>query len=334
MNDYDVIVVGAGPSGIMCAKKLLENGLKVIIIERKKIPRYKCCCGLLSEHTVELINQHFGEIPENIICDERKISLRVTKTGNFIDVPDSELINANRFLFDKWLFENTNPEFLDQCSYNLHESMNDGLKVTVTHKGERKSLTCNYLIGADGGFSSVRRSMDLEYKTINHIYAYQVIYKAKSFDMDKKYIYYFTGKKFSSEFAWIYSENDILHIGTSFYKALDNPPYFSIFLEYLKDRFKIEGLSLIKREGCFVDVRKQPEQFNFGKDKILLIGEACGLLSEFGGGIEPALESGLLAAKSILSSENSIKNYIDSVEKIKEEVKASWLYFNYDRIFK
>jgi len=33
---YDVIVVGGGPGGLMAAKTAAENGLKVLLIERKK----------------------------------------------------------------------------------------------------------------------------------------------------------------------------------------------------------------------------------------------------------------------------------------------------------
>ncbi len=32
---YDVVVVGAGPAGLMAAKAASENGLKVALLERK-----------------------------------------------------------------------------------------------------------------------------------------------------------------------------------------------------------------------------------------------------------------------------------------------------------
>ncbi len=35
---YDLIVVGDGPGGLMAAKTAAEDGLKVIMVERKKEP--------------------------------------------------------------------------------------------------------------------------------------------------------------------------------------------------------------------------------------------------------------------------------------------------------
>jgi len=34
---YDVIVVGGGPGGLMAAKTAAQDGLKVLLIERKKV---------------------------------------------------------------------------------------------------------------------------------------------------------------------------------------------------------------------------------------------------------------------------------------------------------
>ena len=47
---YDVIIVGAGPAGISCAKHLMDNNFSVLIIDMCKLPRYKCCGGYLTAH--------------------------------------------------------------------------------------------------------------------------------------------------------------------------------------------------------------------------------------------------------------------------------------------
>ena len=61
---YDVIIIGAGPSGTSTGRTLSEGGLESLIIERKKLPRHKMCTSLLSKWTVGFVNRHFGVIPE------------------------------------------------------------------------------------------------------------------------------------------------------------------------------------------------------------------------------------------------------------------------------
>ena len=42
---YDVVIVGAGPSGSTSAKCLAEKGVKVLLIDKEKFPRDKPCGG-------------------------------------------------------------------------------------------------------------------------------------------------------------------------------------------------------------------------------------------------------------------------------------------------
>src|SRR5512138_3328955 len=39
-NTYDTIVIGAGPAGSSVAALLAEQGLRVLVLEREKFPRY------------------------------------------------------------------------------------------------------------------------------------------------------------------------------------------------------------------------------------------------------------------------------------------------------
>ncbi|MBM4333699.1 MAG: FAD-dependent oxidoreductase, partial [Deltaproteobacteria bacterium] len=43
--NYDVIVVGAGPGGATAARVCARSGLKTLIIEKERFPRYKPCGG-------------------------------------------------------------------------------------------------------------------------------------------------------------------------------------------------------------------------------------------------------------------------------------------------
>jgi len=47
MEGREVIVVGAGPAGSSCARALRDEGIDVLVVEKKALPRYKCCSGVL-----------------------------------------------------------------------------------------------------------------------------------------------------------------------------------------------------------------------------------------------------------------------------------------------
>ncbi len=100
---YDVIIIGAGPSGSTAAKILAEKGYKVLLIEKFKMPRYKSCSGQLIKKTMDLVQTYFGEaVPISTMCaptenrgmiftDDKGRSFRFEQNG----------LNVWRSTFDK-----------------------------------------------------------------------------------------------------------------------------------------------------------------------------------------------------------------------------------------
>jgi len=74
MNDYDVIIAGAGPAGTSAAIHLANNDFKVLLLEQKKFPREKLCGEFISPECadhfrrlgveVEMHASHPAEIKE------------------------------------------------------------------------------------------------------------------------------------------------------------------------------------------------------------------------------------------------------------------------------
>lgn len=57
---YQVIVVGAGPSGLATALNLRQQGVDdILVLEKKTFPRYKCCAGYITNKTKTAYEQ-FG----------------------------------------------------------------------------------------------------------------------------------------------------------------------------------------------------------------------------------------------------------------------------------
>src|SRR5438093_13663991 len=53
-KEFDVIIVGGGPSGSSCAISLAQSGLQVALIDKSVFPRDKACGDALS---IDVINQ-------------------------------------------------------------------------------------------------------------------------------------------------------------------------------------------------------------------------------------------------------------------------------------
>jgi len=66
---YDVIVVGTDPTGSTAAKILAKKGLRVLLVERYKLPRYKSCSGILIQKTLDWVRLCFGrDVPPSVTC--------------------------------------------------------------------------------------------------------------------------------------------------------------------------------------------------------------------------------------------------------------------------
>lgn len=178
----DVVVVGAGPSGLMASWKLAEKGLKVILLETKKTAyRYKrpCCAMLILEpgfhaETVKtehgkIIYQKSGvSIPYNGEFNNLNRSIKFSPSGyKFLvksnkDYPLARTINKEALLktfYDKAL--ETGVEIREGESGISVECRNEGVEVTV-RKGEKTyKINSSYAVAADGVNSAVVESLGL-----------------------------------------------------------------------------------------------------------------------------------------------------------------------------
>lgn len=77
-NNFEVIVVGAGPGGATCAWKLAEQGARVLLLERAPtLPRYKPCGGGIPAS----VAQHVSGLDPTVFADLSVTHLRHSWKG-------------------------------------------------------------------------------------------------------------------------------------------------------------------------------------------------------------------------------------------------------------
>ena len=101
---YDVIVVGAGPSGSMTALTCAGLKMDVVVVEKEKMPRLKTCGGSVSLKALKLIR---SKIPNEVVESYYKGFRLFSPNLNSIDIISDQPIGitTHRDRFDSFLLQ-------------------------------------------------------------------------------------------------------------------------------------------------------------------------------------------------------------------------------------
>jgi NAD(P)-dependent dehydrogenase (short-subunit alcohol dehydrogenase family)/2-polyprenyl-6-methoxyphenol hydroxylase-like FAD-dependent oxidoreductase len=161
--DTDVLVVGAGPVGLLLAGELRRGGARVTVLERLAGPTTESRASILHARTMELL-------------DERGLTERLgpppdAGAGHFGGIPLDLAEAGDSPYAGQWKAPQTRVEaVLADWATGLGARLRRGHTVTAlaegpdrvhvvatTPRGERLRLTASYVVGCDGEESAVRR---------------------------------------------------------------------------------------------------------------------------------------------------------------------------------
>ena len=333
---YDVVIVGAGPSGAAAARGLVNEGLKVLVIEKKKIPRYKICSGIIFKKSQEITEKHFGKIPTSAYVTPPMLKgVRFwSDDEHYADWPFSKdgagAPNVWRSEYDSWLIKNSGAEVNDCCVMKGFKDSGDCVTLeyyNVLHN-ETKTITCTYLISAEGSRSGIRATLDPEFeKGLQWFVAYQNYYEGNS-DLDPYFYNGFLDSQYGDVYAWFTMKDGLQIFGTAVKKGIKIYPCLNTFTRMLEKKFGLKLKKLVRKAGCMGNDMCTTGRFYLGKGNVLLVGEAAGFLNAFGEGISCALSTGICAAeavtKGIKSGDNVLAAYTELTKQERRQTSLSW----------
>lgn len=313
---WDVIVVGAGPSGSVTAHELARDDVSVCLLEKETFPRLKPCGGGLPVHAVDLLKDIGIEI-DHLVEDvaEDVTFFYQSREPVESDLSDSPVTMVNRADFDQGLVEAASRKGVDfEQGRSVKSIEHNGTCEVELEDGT--TLESRYVVGADGANSVVAREVGLlEGEQCGVALDAEVEVEPSAYDREKHRAT-FDVNFVPNGYGWIFPKDGYLALGVGGYeKDVSYPGAMKEFLQKSLDEnelrdYQVYGHPLPYYSGR-TDVVRGP---------VALVGDAAYMVDALSGeGIFYAMKAGTILAECIKEAKergtDSLRNYQETLEE-------------------
>jgi flavin-dependent dehydrogenase len=200
--------------------------------------------------------------------------------------------------FDHFLATSSGADLRDQTRLLRVWDRGDKVEAVLKRNGREFQVRSRYLIGADGGHSRVVRNIAPEiYRDMTWAVACQKYYEG-TVEADERYLYWFL-KPNMGPFPWLNLKDGQVIVGLAMIHGQEFGPKFFLHLDFLKREFGLKIKREVATEACIANTMTPLNRFLPGRGRVLLAGDAMGLMHQGGEGISCALASGGHAAQAL-----------------------------------
>jgi geranylgeranyl reductase family protein len=306
-HSYQVIVIGAGPAGATLAFELANRGIRTLVLERKTLPRDKCCAGGLTVKAAQLLGINIDNLIEDVIYHAMVTCPGKNPYYGHSAVPI--MYTVKRETFDHALVkraQEAGAEILQGIEARAIQIKDLGVEVSTAIG----SFFSEFIVGADGSRSQVREAMDVDIiKSKALIVGLQtdVSVTKKELARWKSQIGIDIGR-IRGGYGWVFPKADHLSIGIG--APSDKAKGLKNILSEYRDSLKLGQHTVLRWNAGLLPVCV--EQPIVSRDRAILIGDAAGLADPLTGeGLHNAILSARLGAAAIEKALNNADVLLD-----------------------
>jgi geranylgeranyl reductase family protein len=316
MEEREIVIVGAGPSGSAAATALAQKGHDVLLLDREAFPRDKACGDGIPSGAIETLyslgmeerirEENFYAVDKLLLSSPRGLVMEA-------NLRPGENYGAHSYVVPRLKFDALIQKHAVDSGAEFRQAqvkepiVEDGRVVGVRARsnGSVKEIGAKVVIGADGVTSVVARSLRPDKHQDKHRAVALRAYIEEIEELPNEVEFYLY-KGILPGYAWIFPIGEgraNVGLGMRLDKFRDRTQSLEEMLGVFLDMPKIS--KRLRNGGKLQDVAVW--QLNFGSqdmrrafDGALLIGDAAGLINPLtGGGISNGLVSARIASEVI-----------------------------------
>jgi geranylgeranyl reductase family protein len=311
--EYDVVIVGAGPAGSSAARFCARKGLRTLLIEKDRFPRYKPCGGCLSPRVLRELDFDIGGVIQGTVSEARFTFQLEDPFSIAYQDPIGYLVK--RESLDHLLCRKAQEEGADLYDERrVVGFQQDGEGVDVSIEGG-ESVRCRYLIGADGARSIVSHSLrEGVMRKTGMAYAGEARLP-HGIQGRWSFVHLDLGG-IPCGYGWIFPKGNFVSMGVGV--------LFPSKGMRLKSRFdrSVSSVDYIKRaemeRACFYPLPTfSPDDLPPSRGRVALVGDAANLIDPMTGeGIYYALRSGHMAGEAVVKAVEENRKGINGYQEV------------------
>ena len=307
-TDTSVIIIGAGPAGLIAARRLEELNVSYLLLSRESTPGIdKACGGYIPRRAIEEFD--LEDIPGAYPIESMRMKFPGLEVKE-VSFENPVGVNASRENLGRMLLssvpQGTGEIWLDtEC--NWIEVSKDSCTIQYTKENVRESISCQILIDASGSNPASQRTSIVRKRPSNDQLGYAVQYQMKCKESLLGTNDFFYGSEFSPRgYAWNFPRDRETVVGTgglvnkvreSERRAFDYLDHLINDVDPISRELETAGAEIVKKEAALIPLAGivSPSYGN----RILLAGDAACHCSPISGeGIHYSMVGGFKAAET------------------------------------
>ena len=299
MKDYEVVVVGAGLAGLQCARLLSEQGLRVLLVDRKEsLNDGVHTTGIFVRRTLEDF-----DLPADCLGPPvRHVTLYSPRRRKLeLESPYNEFrVGRMGQLYHRMLEQclRAGVEWWPSTRYAGQSDLENGVLVRLERSDETCLIGTRFVVGADGSNSRVARALGLD-RNSEWIVGVEEVLEDVPLNGPPRLHCFLDPKWAPGYLAWVTQDGEQVHIGVGGYPARFDPvSALQDFRASLNGLFDLERAKLVERRGGRIPVGGVLKRI--ANTRGLLVGDAAGAVSPLtAGGLDPCMRLSSYAAMVI-----------------------------------